>query len=135
MNLKTRDSSILVDSASFNSFSEDYLNILEVSEHLDPIKFISEKEAFKFLHAMKLSVTDFIIITINHYAGPVGWRHFRVLLNCLIYDVNKTVIKEVNTVHAIIIMDVESSRPLTEVIVQNPPVQWWRRPWICTLES
>ena len=73
--------------------------------NLDPIQHISEKEAFELLHAMKPSVTDFFGITINHYkyAGPVGWRHFRVLLNCLIDDVNNTVIKEVNTVHAIII--------------------------------
>ena len=104
-NLKTRDFNSLKDSESFISFSDDYKNILEVSKHLDPIKHISEKEAFELLHAMKANVVDFFGITINHYkyAGPAGWRHFPVLLNCLIDDVNNTVIKEVNTVHAIII--------------------------------
>ena len=104
-NLKTRDSRSLKDSISFNSFSDDYHNILEVSKHLDPLLHISEKEAFDLLHAMKANVMDFFGITINHYkyAGPAGWQHFQVLLNCLIDDINNTIIKEVNTVHAIII--------------------------------
>ena len=104
-NLKTRDSGSLEDSMSFKAFSDDYQSILEISRHQDPIPHISEKESFELLHAMKAEVTDFFGITVNHYkyAGPAGWRHFRVLLNSLIDDVSNTIIKEVNTVHAIII--------------------------------
>ena len=54
---------------------------------------------------MKQTVTDVFGITINHYAyaGPLGWKHFNLLLNILLADVNNTTIEQVNTVHACIL--------------------------------
>ena len=41
----------------------------------------------------------------NHYnyAGPAGWLHFHLILNCLLNDVNNTDIIEVNTAYACIL--------------------------------
>ena len=49
---------------------------------------------------MTPNVTDFLGITITPFenAGPVGWRHFRVLINYLIDDVNNKIMKEVNII-------------------------------------
>ena len=54
---------------------------------------------------MKPDITDIYGITINHYnnAGPAGWKHFHLLLNCLIGDVNNINLDEINTVYACIL--------------------------------
>ena len=50
-------------------------------------------------------MNDVFGVTANHYnyAGPAGWKHFFLLLNCLISDVNFTTIEEVNVVYACIL--------------------------------
>ena len=54
---------------------------------------------------MKPDVNDVYGVTLNHfnYAGPAGWKHFHLLLNSLISDVNLTDIEEINTVYACIL--------------------------------
>ena len=54
---------------------------------------------------MKPCVNDLYGVTVNHYkyAGPAGWTHFHLLINCLLYDVNNTSIEEINTVYACIL--------------------------------
>ena len=54
---------------------------------------------------MKPNVTDFYGMTVNHYnyAGPAGWRHFHLLLNCFLNDVNNTSITEINVVYVCIL--------------------------------
>ena len=54
---------------------------------------------------MKPNVIDYYSITPNHYlyAGPAGLKHFNLLLNILIKDVNNTSIEEINTVMAVIL--------------------------------
>ena len=44
-------------------------------------------------------------MTINHYylTGLAGWKHFFLLLNTLLSDVNNTDISEINTVYACIL--------------------------------
>ena len=50
-------------------------------------------------------MNDVFGVTANHYnyAGPAGWKHFFLLLNCLISDINLTTIEEVNVVYACIL--------------------------------
>ena len=57
------------------------------------------------MQKMKKDVTDIYGITVNHfnYAGPAGWKHFNLLLNSLLEDVNNTDIEEVNTVYACVL--------------------------------
>ena len=103
--LKTRDSESLKDDIKFNEFSADYQNILEVCKNGSPIPPISETDSFKLIQKMKKDVTDVYGVTVNHYnyAGPAGWKHFNLLLNSLLEDVNNTDIEEVNTVYACIL--------------------------------
>jgi hypothetical protein len=103
--LKSRDSNSLNASKQFNDFSLDYQNILEVCKHGSPIPPISENDSFNLLQKMKPNVSDFYGVTVNHYnyAGPAGWLHFHLLLNCLVADVNNTSIAEINIVYACIL--------------------------------
>ena len=102
--LKSRDPDIL-SSSSFQKFSIDYKNILEVCSNGPPIPFISEEESFKIMQRMKPHVSDIFGITMNHfiYVGPSGWRHFHLLLNSLIVDINDTCIDEINIAYACIL--------------------------------
>ena len=54
---------------------------------------------------MKPHVNDVFGITANHYtyAGQAGLKHFYLLLNHLISDVNNTDISEVNSAYACIL--------------------------------
>ena len=54
---------------------------------------------------MKPNVNDLYGVTINHYrhAGPAGWKHFHLLINTLLHDVNNTVIEEINKVYACVL--------------------------------
>ena len=37
------------------------------------------------------------------YAGPIGWRHFALLLNALLSEICNTTIEEVNTAYACVL--------------------------------
>ena len=54
---------------------------------------------------MKPDVNDFFGVTPNHYkfAGPAGWKHFHLLLEALLNDVNNTTIQEINIVYACVL--------------------------------
>ena len=103
--LKYRDNSALSSSTSFKNFSSECSNILEICRHGSPIPEISETKCMKLMERMKPDVNDINAITVNHFlhAGIVGCRHFCLLLNTLIKDINVTSINEINTVHAIIL--------------------------------
>jgi hypothetical protein len=103
--LKSRDSESLSASPTFSNFSALFSNILEVCKHGPLIPPISESESFRLIQRMKQTVNDVFGITVNHYAyaGPSGWKHFNLLLNILLSDINNTTIEEVNTVHACIL--------------------------------
>ena len=103
--LKTRDANHLDSCATFQEFSQDFQNILEVCRHGAPIPSISEKKCLELLQKMKPDVTDIYGVTVNHYnyAGPPGWNHFHLMLNCLISDVNNINVEEINTVYACIL--------------------------------
>ena len=103
--LKSRDPNILAADSKLSSLLPGYKNILEICKNGPPIPTISEIDSFKLLQKMKPSVSDVDGLTINHYkyAGPAGWKHFNLLLNSLICDVNNTDIEEVNTAYAVIL--------------------------------
>ena len=103
--LKMRDLDAQDASSTFSDFASEYSNILEICKHGPEIPPISESDAFKLMERMKKNVTDVYGVTINHYylAGPAGWKHFYLLLNTLLSDVNSTDISEINTVYACIL--------------------------------
>ena len=103
--LKVRDCESLQQSEHFQSFFMDFSNIVELCKAGSPIPRISEEDSFKLLQRMKPDVCDFYGVTPNHYnfAGPAGWKHFYLLLNALIADVDNITITEVNTVYACIL--------------------------------
>ena len=74
----------------FSSLLIEYNNILEICKNGCPIPPISEDDSLKLLQKMKPTVNDVDGLTLNHYkyAGPAGWRHFSLLLNSLVSDVN-----------------------------------------------
>ena len=104
-NLKSRDWDTLDASEQLSEFSLDYLNILEVCKSGASIPDISKKDSFEPLQRLKPQVNDVYGVTANHYnhAGPAGWKHFHLLLSCLLRDVNNTSIEEVNVVYACIL--------------------------------
>ena len=102
--LKSRDHDLLSSDSKFSTLCLEYNNILEICKHGRPIQPISESVSFKLLQKMKPTVSDVDGLTLNHYkyAGPAGWKHFNLLLNSLVSDVNNIVIEEINTAHAVI---------------------------------
>ena len=66
---------------------------------------ISVADAPSLLNRIKSNVIDQFSITPNHYlyAGHAGWKHFSLLLNALLRDVENTCIEEVNTAYACIL--------------------------------
>ena len=98
--LKMKDENSLSTNMYFNAFAADYDNIIEISKHGVKIPQISESDSFSLLQKMKPEVKDFYGVTANHYnfAGPVGWRHFHLLLSSLLNNVNNTTISEINVV-------------------------------------
>ena len=103
--LKARNNSSIQSSEHFQDFSCIYEHILKLCSKGATIPAVSEKEALELLQKMKPNVIDYYSISPNHYnyAGPVGWRHFYLLLNALISDVNNTTIVEINTAYACIL--------------------------------
>ena len=103
--LKSRNIQAIQSSNHFHDFSRIYEHILKLCSEGATIPAVSEKESLELLKKMKPYVCDYYSITPNHYnfAGPVGWRHFYLLLNALINDVNNTTIAEVNTAYACIL--------------------------------
>ena len=103
--LKTRNTPSLDSCEYFQESSADYKNILELCKEGPTIPPLSEADSFNLLGRLKSDVNDVYGITPNHYnyAGPAGWLHFHLLLNCLLNDVNNTDIIEVNTAYACIL--------------------------------
>ena len=96
------------NSSSFHhlpTFLEDYANIIDLCKAAPELEPISDVEALNILKRMKPDVLDSYNITPNHYlyAGPSGWKHFRLLLNALLSDVENVDIEEVNRAHAIVL--------------------------------
>ena len=103
--LKSISQESISSSHTFQSFSEDYANIMEICSHGEELPPISVDKASDILHSVKPHVTDLYSITAKHYinAGESGILHFCKLLNLLIHDINSISIPELNAVYAIIL--------------------------------
>ena len=88
-----------------STFLEDYANIIDLCKAAPELEPISDVEALNILKRMMPDVLDSYNITPNHYlyAGPSGWKHFRLLLNALLSEVENVDIEEVNRAHAIVL--------------------------------
>ena len=100
-NLKSQDKETLHSSPSFLSYSQDYHNIMKLSENNRLLPNISVDTSNKLLLKMKPHVADFSSITPLHYinAGSDGSLHFNFFLN----DVNFTSAEELNVVYALLL--------------------------------
>ena len=91
-------------SLSSQPFFHDFDLIMNLclASSLPPISF---QKSGEILHNMKASVTDMYSITGIHYihAGPVGLKHFHMLLSGLIMDINSISLTEINTVYAMVL--------------------------------
>ena len=103
--LKTKGSKKNEASNYFNEFLEEYHHIIKLSEHSPPLDSITEGRALDLLTRLKPNVCDFFSITPNHflYAGPAGVRHFSVMLNMLLHDIQNVAISEVNRAYACVL--------------------------------
>ena len=103
--LKSRNKELLDGSANFQCIKNDYQNILKLSKDSRDIEPISELQSLHILENMKADVNDLYSVTPNHYlyAGPAGVRHFFLLLNAFLQNVNSTSIEEINATYACIL--------------------------------
>ena len=104
-NLKTIDPATIANSSTFHGYNQDYKNILDICQNGDKIPAISFAKSSKILDKIRPDVNDFFSITARHYinAGDAGYKHFCLLLNVLIEDVNNITLSEINTVYACIL--------------------------------
>ena len=103
--LKSVDRQELDESEYYHEFSLDYQNIMKICNEGPTIPALTEKQSFNLMQRMKPDICDFHGLTLNHFifAGPAGWKHFHLLLNSLIKNINFTAVKEINVVHAIVL--------------------------------
>ena len=103
--LKTQDRVFLQSSPSYNSWSDDYQYILKLSQNKKDVPSISLQHSSKILLKMKPTVADFWSVTPLHFrnAGTEGLIHFNFLMNMVIYNINNSTVKEMNTVYALLL--------------------------------
>ena len=104
-NLKTQDKETLHSSRTYNSWGQDYHNILKICQNKKVIPKVSLMDSNKLIFRMKPKVSDFFSITAKHYinAGEEGLLHFNFLLNCIITNINTATVDELNTVYALLL--------------------------------
>ena len=90
---------------SCDSFKFDHKLIIELCKAGEKIPPLSLIEAEKLLHSVKPSVCDHWSVSANHYinGGPVALKHFKLIINLAIEDIENTTVDEVNTAHACIL--------------------------------
>ena len=103
--LKKEDIAKLSVSPMYESWSQDYHYILQLCKNKHDIPPLSLEQSTNILLRMKPSVRDFWSITPLHYrnAGDEGLVHFNFLLNLVIQEINSSSVKELNTVHALLL--------------------------------
>ena len=104
--LKTLNEDDLSNSCpSFNSFNTDYQNILDLCRNKHDLPQISMNKSIKILHRLRPTVNDINSITALHFinGGLAGYKHFNLLLNGIIADINNASLIELNSVHGLIL--------------------------------
>ena len=103
--LKKQNTSQLHSSPMYDSWSQDYTYILQLCKDKHDLPLLSVSQSTNILNRMKPSVKDIWSITPLHFknAGKEGLHHFNFLLNQVIMEINSSTVKELNTVHAILL--------------------------------
>ena len=87
------------------NFKFDYELIKEISKAGDTIPKISIEKAEELLHSLKPNVFDHFSISALHYinGGPLAIKHFQLIFNLAIDDIENTTCEELNNAHACIL--------------------------------
>ena len=103
--LKTRDEEKLEKCATFQQFIADHKHILEICKAESKIPPISYNSAEKLLRSIKASVIDLYSVSARHYikGGIPAIKHFHLILNAVLNDINNFAIDELHAVHAVIL--------------------------------
>ena len=103
--LKTRDQSELDNCTTFQQFLSDHQHILEICKAGSKIPPLCYESAEKLLRSIKPSVIDLYSVSARHYinGGVPAIKHFQLLLNAVLSDINNYAIAELHAVHAIIL--------------------------------
>ena len=103
--LKAPDMSEIYSSSSYQAFSADYEQIMEICSSGLKIPEISGKDATLLLHSLRQNVNDLHSITPNHFinAGVEGVVMFAFLLNTIIGNINLSSLDRLNEVWAMIL--------------------------------
>ena len=77
-----------ITSSSFEQFSEDHKNILEICKSAKKIPRISLTDAESLLRKLKPNVSDYFSVTAAHYlnGGDAGIQHFHFLFNTILQN-------------------------------------------------
>ena len=129
-NLKSLDLSMLKKSPGFAERLEDFQNILDICSSSEKIPAIMFHDAIRILDNLKPEVNDYFSITAKHYtnAGRSGYRHFFLLVNAFIEDLNSNTVSEINT--ASFLRAMARTRALTDLTVPSLHVHWLLKAWI-----
>ena len=103
--LKTVQDPNIEGCESCTSFKLDHKLIIEICEAGDKIPPLSLHDAEILLHSFRPSVCDHWSISANHYinGGPVALKHYQLLLNTAIMNIENTKVDEVNTAHSCVL--------------------------------
>ena len=83
----------------------DYDLIVKICQNYDEIPTIDLEKSTKLLMRLKKDVSDHYSITPLHYtyAGQEGLRHFNLVMNGIISEINNAGLDELNTAHGLIL--------------------------------
>lgn len=103
--LKTELDPATENCSSCESFKFDYKLIREICHIGDKIPSLNLIDAEKLLHSLKPSVCDHWNVSAAHYinGGPIALKHYQLLINTALEDIENTTCDEFNTAHACIL--------------------------------
>ena len=103
--LKSPDMSHIHSSASYQSASDDFDQIMKICSAGLTIPEISPRLSTEILYSLRPNVNDLYSITASHYVncGVEGARHFCFLMNTIIKNVNLFSLPELNSVWAMVL--------------------------------
>ena len=103
--LKKENTAALCASPMYESWSQDYAYILQLCRNKRDVPLLSLAQSTNILFRMKPNVRDIWTISPLHFrnAGDEGAIHFNFVLNQVIQEINSSSVKELNTVHALLL--------------------------------
>ena len=95
-----------VTSSSFDQFSEDHKNIIEICKSSKKIPRLSLSDTESLLRNIKPNVSEYLSVTAAHYLNrgdAATIKHFHFLFNTILDNIEITAADEMNRAHAIIL--------------------------------